>query len=137
MGVLLCVSRIDQEILAYAASIKTRSNDDMLGKRRKKILRDLHRIPPANRYLIIKKIVDRPDIDHSLREVRKVRNNLAHNVDTVSSDSVFGNYELPIFYSRNYLKNVLENANDCFTELTKVFEEHPKYIQWTKNKDSD
>lgn len=137
MGIVLCVSRIDQEILAYAASIKTRSDADMLGNRRKKILKDLRGISPANRYLMVEKIVDRPDINHLLRKIRKVRNNLAHNVDAVSTDGASGNYEPPVFYSRQHLKNVLEDADNCFTELTKIFKDHPKYINWIKGRDRD
>jgi len=134
MGIVLCVSRIDQEILAYVASMKVRSDNDMTGKRREKILRDLHSVPPAARYAIIKKRIDRPDVNASLQKIRKVRNNLAHNVNVISRNGASGNYEPPVFYSIQDLNDVLCVANECFATLITIFEKHPKYTNWTKNR---
>jgi len=135
MGIVLCVSRIDQETLAYTASMNVRSDDDMLGERRKNILRDMSRIPPAIRYARIRKSVNHPDVSDSLRKIRTVRNNLAHNVDTISADGASGSYDPPVFYSRKDLNDTLDAANECHALLTKTFEKHPKYIKWVKARD--
>jgi len=135
MGIVLCVSRIDQETLAYTASMSVRSDDDMLGERRKNILRDMSRIPPAMRYAKIRKSVNLPDVGDSLRKIRKVRNNLAHNVDIISADGAYGRYDPPVSYSRKDLNDTLDAANACHAALTKIFEKHPKYIKWVKTRD--
>lgn len=132
MGVVLRVSQIDHKVEAYVAAMMARTSDDLRGRGRRRIIRNVRGMTAADRNAVVRGAVGRPDVDKELREIRRVRNNLAHNVDSVDADGVRGGYEPPVSYSRKKLEGVLDDASRFHAMLTRTLEKSPEYLMWVR-----
>ena len=135
MGIILVISRIDHEMNAYIAATAARNSTDMQGKRRRKIMRQVHGMKMEERYDRVKRQLKHTDVSKYLsksRRVRDVRNGLAHGVDSITPDGATGNYEHPVSYSTDRLKNTLQGGEMCAGELIRAFSTEAKYAQWKK-----
>ncbi len=135
MEIILVVSRIDHEIAAYIASTETESPTNMHGEAREKTVLKVHNMSRRKLYNGIRRQLKHKGINTYLAKVgeaREVRNNLAHCIDSITPSGVTGNYEWPVNYSTNSLKNTLRTAKTCTEEMISIFLNEPQYVLWKK-----
>ncbi len=132
MGIVLSVSRIDHKVVEYLTFVALETSGKISEVSQNEIRAKMRNMSTKERDNTVGNHTSIYGINRSLKKIRKVRNGLAHCIDTITPEGVSGNYEKPVCYSIDTLKNTQVAADSCAKKLTRAFSKNARFVQWKK-----
>jgi len=133
MDLIMRVSYIDHKTEEYIVACTHDSIPDLPDGGRAQQIQEYRGMSPTVRKKLARIHMGTFKGDYDLRVARKVRNSMAHNIDTITGQAATGTYVPAVEYSVEDIKNARDAADRYIHKTRLHFMGNSRYRGWQKN----